>query len=619
MRETREQIKTRMLKNAARIWGYPETEAENSFDPLVSLLLGACATELEKISDEIHASRGRVLERLVHLLSPEVLTGALPAHAIASAVSAENNAAIEHGTQLYAKWKIVSAGEEQEAVWKDIYFSPTGVFNINRSSVRFMATGNRLYKMKDSINKEILAYSEHTELAPSTLWIATDEPEVSLHDSLFYFDFRNQAEQHFFLHHLPKAKWSINDFSLKHLPGYGSREVSGENIDIDSILHHDHDVSSKIKKHINAYYKKSFINLLDEKNITTKKELIGTPAEITNVFEGKETEQLLQQPLRWIKIQFPETVSNNLLQDAVCVMNCFPVLNSRLHEINYRLQDIINIIPFGTEDLFLDIEEVLDEEANPLHIRPIQDGNTASVTMLMRNGGIGRFDERDAAGIIDYLLQLLRDETAAFSSLGSDFVSSEIKQMHQVMNKLQQRLFSKQIHSEQTPYLFIRNNKKQQWKNLFIKYRSTCGQEGNNIKSGTGLQVYKGGAINGNLAKLVTTTIGGRNKLNTTESVMAYKSALLSKDRLNSAEDIKAFCQYHLGNRLQKFEIKRGTVIPDDERNGYIKTTDVILYLHSKALTELKEKDELVFWQNNLKLLIEERSAALIQYRVFIR
>jgi hypothetical protein len=43
-----------------------------------------------------------------------------------------------------------------------------------------------------------------------------------------------------------------------------------------------------------------------------------------------------------------------------------------------------------------------------------------------------------------------------------------------------------------------------------------------------------------------------------------------------------------------------------------------MLYLHNKALTELKEKDEIVFWQDNLKLLIEERSAPLTQYRVFI-
>jgi hypothetical protein len=267
MRETREQIKTRMLKNAARIWGFSETEAENNFDPLVSLLLGACATELEKISDEIYASRARVLERLVHLLSPEVLTGALPAHAVVSAVSAEDNSSLEHGTQLYTKWKIASADENRESVCKDIYFSPTGVFNINKASVRFIAAGNSLFRMKGAVNKEIIAYNEQKELSASTLWIAIDEPEANLHDSLFYFDFRNEADRNFFLHHLPKAKWFMHDNLLRHLPGYGNREISGEGTDIESILQHDDDVNDKIKKHINAYYKRNFINLIDEKSI----------------------------------------------------------------------------------------------------------------------------------------------------------------------------------------------------------------------------------------------------------------------------------------------------------------------------------------------------------------
>src|SRR2546423_14597202 len=95
MEESRHHIKTRMLKNAARSWGYPETEAENNFDPLVAMLLASCSTELEKISGEIHASRARVLERLVQLLSPDVLTGALPAHGIACALPAEHYSMLE--------------------------------------------------------------------------------------------------------------------------------------------------------------------------------------------------------------------------------------------------------------------------------------------------------------------------------------------------------------------------------------------------------------------------------------------------------------------------------------------------------------------------------------------
>lgn len=124
MQESREHIKTRMLKNAARAWGYPETEAENNFDPLVAMILAACSTELEKISDEIHASRARVLERLVQLLSPDVLTGALPTHAIACALPAESSAELPADAQLYTHRKMSSVTESEEPAWKDIFFLP---------------------------------------------------------------------------------------------------------------------------------------------------------------------------------------------------------------------------------------------------------------------------------------------------------------------------------------------------------------------------------------------------------------------------------------------------------------------------------------------------------------
>src|SRR5690606_7018610 len=77
----REKVKRRLRKKAAELWGFQEAEMEG-FDPVVDLLLGACAVEFEKIANEIFSSETRVLERLAHLLVPEVLTGPKPAHAI---------------------------------------------------------------------------------------------------------------------------------------------------------------------------------------------------------------------------------------------------------------------------------------------------------------------------------------------------------------------------------------------------------------------------------------------------------------------------------------------------------------------------------------------------------
>jgi hypothetical protein len=221
--------------------------------------------------------------------------------------------------------------------------------------------------------------------------------------------------------------------------------------------------------------------------------------------------------------------------------------------------------------------------------------------------------------MVDYLLQLLRDESAAFSILDNDFVSSEVKQLQQVMNKLEQRLFSRQIHRGSCPYLVIHHNQKQPRQSLFIKYCSTNGQEANNLKAGTRLHPYNGPAIIRNSAFLVSPSRGGRDKLTATESVLAYKSALLSKDRLITAEDIKAFCYYQLGDRVQEVHIHKSMRINPDERQGYTRTIEVVLYLRGEAYADMSQKGELAFWEAHLTRLLAEKSVAWMPYRVFTR
>lgn len=620
MQESRDHIKTRLLKNAARAWGYSETEAESNFDPLVSMLLAACSAELEKISGEIEASRGRVLERLVQLLSPDALTGALPAHAVVCATPLENGFELKEEAQYYTPRKLPGLTENDEAQWKDIYFSSTADFRLTRASIRFMATGNTLFRVSNHINKEILAQTETgKELPACTLWLAIDEPGIGLKNTQFYFDLRNEADKQLFYHQLPKATWYWNDQAISHTSGYGKRTISGEQIDLETVLNREDDTSGKIRKHVNAFYKPNFITLLDEEDLTTSLDNSVLTTMITDSFPAKALQQLEKHNLRWICIDFPQTIGSRLLMDVVCVMNCFPVVNRRLHELTFRLQEIINIIPLQTDDLFLDLAEVISDDGKVLNTRSFEKSGEDGLTMLLRNGGVGRFDERDAGAIVNYLLQLLRDESAAFSTLGNDFMNSEMKQLQQIINKLEQRLFARQLNREQTPYLVIRNNRKSSWQNIFIHYWSTCGTEGNNIKAGNTMRLYKGSGIEKNQVLLVTTTQGGRDRLGTAESVLAYKSALLSRDRLITTEDIKAFCHYQLGEKVKNIEVQKGIMVHPDQQQGFVKTIDVTIGIHRSAYDEMMEKGEIPFWKDNLKLLLEEKSAALLPYRVFIQ
>ncbi len=620
MQESREHIKARMLKNAARAWGYAETEPESNFDPLVSMLLTACSIELEKISGEIQGSRSRVLERLVQLLSPDAFTGPLPAHAIGHAVPVDRSLTVTEHEQYYISRKLPGLSESDEPQSKDIFFSPSASFRLNRASIRFIATGNTLYRINSGITKEMVGQAEAGKSLPdSSLWLAIDEPGISLSGSLFYFDLRNEAGRQLFYHQLPKATWYWNEAAIDHTAGYGDHFISGEQVDLKNMLNREDDASGKIKKQVNAFYKPFFITLKDSSDLTAGEDNGLLWSMINEVFANKAAQTLLQmQPMRWICIDFPQTVSNNMLHDVVCVMNSFPVFNRRLHDLTYRLQEIVNIIPLQTEDIFLDLEEVSNDEGKVLNTRSFSNSDDETFGILLRNGGVGRFDERDAGAIVNYVVQLLREESVSFSSLGNEFMNREMKQVQQIINRLEQRLFTERQTKEQLPYLMVRNNDKTPWQNLFLRYWSTCGVEGNQIKAGNPLRLYKGANIQNNQVILVTTTQGGRNKLGTTESILAYKSALLSKDRLITTEDIKTFCHYQLGSRVHKVDVQKGIMIHPDQQKGFAKTLDVKIAIERKAYETMKEKGEVAFWTDNLTIMLEEKSVTLFPYRVFI-
>lgn len=97
----REIIKEEMIKTAGRLWNIPEDEIETNFDPLILLMIEACAAELEKIGYNIASSHTRLLNRLADLLVPEALLGPVPASCVASAIPVENVAELTNQHHFY--------------------------------------------------------------------------------------------------------------------------------------------------------------------------------------------------------------------------------------------------------------------------------------------------------------------------------------------------------------------------------------------------------------------------------------------------------------------------------------------------------------------------------------
>jgi hypothetical protein len=606
-------IKDRMMLTATRFWGLPETETDAGFDPLVALLMSACAEELQKINYEIESSRARVLERLVQLLSPEVLTGPLPAHAVAVALPAEDEAKASADDQFYTGGSSVSAFDNE------IYFSPAGTFPLQKAVIKYRAAGNKLTAADDNISAEKILYTENKKaLPPNQLWIGIVAKTLQLEGLRFYFDVVQQSHKKQFFAQLPRARWFTGTQQISFEPGYAVKKTASAYFDINAVLNRDISITEKTENYIKNFYQHQFItlgNAEQENNIAAVK---GTPAVLENNFSKKELDTIEAQNLYWLCIHFPEDVGSDILEETLVYTNCFPVVNRHLHDINYRLKEFINIIPLLSEEIFLDIYQVTDQQGKAFHIRNQDEAAADDMTVLLRYGGVGRIDKRDAAEAVEKLVHLLREETAAFSVLGNDFLQNELTTLQQTINKLNQQLTSRHLLKGTTPYLVINNNTAAV-KTLYVKFWSSNGDAANLIKAATPLNIYSNSHFESGTARLITATRGGRNKLNDTDKVLAYKSALLSKEKLVTNEDIAAFCRLRLAVSDMQVIIKKGTDVLAGRQQGFIRTIEVHIGLSFTELTLLQQKGSILFWQQDIAAAIEQCSNFFIPVKVFIK
>jgi hypothetical protein len=620
MTTNRQHIKDRLMQSAARFWGLSDTDTEANFDPLVALLMGACAAELEKINGEIENSRSRVLERLVQLLSPEALTGVLPAHAIAYALPADPVSQTGPEDQFYISKRFAPLQDEERAVWKDIYFSPVGNFTLHKAIIKYKAAGNKIILTdKSSTNQEPLNTKEGKGFSANHLWLGIESKSLKLDGLRFYFDPVHQSHKKQFFNQLPKADWFIGGDKINHEAGYPLKKTAANYFDIDAVLNRDISATEKSDNHIHQLYLHHFITLHDAGNTIAKSsDKPGMPAILRDAFDEKELAKIQAETLHWICIQFPEDIGSDILEEVVVNANCFPVVNRRLLDINYRLKEFVNIIPLLSEESFLDIYHIADQQGASLHLR--KDNDTENdFSVMLRYGGVGRFDNREAAETVDKLVHLLREETAAFSILGNDFLQNEMTTLQQTINKLEQQITNKQLLKGNTPYLVINNKKKGAGQTVYVKFWSSNGADANLLKAETSLNVYNSSLFESGATKLVTTAQGGRNKLSDAEKVLAYKSALLSKQKLVTNEDIAAFCRLRLAFTGAEIQIQKGMDVMAGQWNGLTRTLDVHILLSQKDLGRLQEKGTIEFWQNDLHTAIAQHSNFFMPVRVFIK
>lgn len=601
MPESRETIKSRMLRTVAKMWDYPGVENEAAFDPLVALLINACAAELAKIDREKKLSQSRLTQEVARLLIPDADTRAAPAHAIASAKPLNGTAFIEEQEEL------VISGQEADGR----YFSPTGQFPLVDAEVKFQASGNNIAKIIDHKYKNVVGYTASNQSLPAaTLYLGLDINEEldSIDELSFFFNLLNAERKEFFLQQLKSSTWDVAGEMIKKSPGYPSAVNLEE--DLEDLLSKRYQTNDKACRGVNQFYEQQFLTL---KNLSGLIDARGTMPEALKAAFDSEVLGEVDDELLWLKVAFPRVVSEDLLDDVFCFCNCFPVLNRRAHDFMFRLQDNLNIIPLKSSDFFFDVQSIVDSENKPYHVHGNEEQEaTEDNSVLLRTSGVGRFGAFEAQEELHYLLETLKDETASYAAIGTETIEGIVSEINVLMGDLEEKVNGMET-DETISYLVMRNLKDVD--SLFVDYWTTAGARANNISAGSRLEAVGRSSIQPKGTQLITPTVGGKNRLSEAEKVTSFKRTLLANNRLVTKEDIRAFCREQLGNRVEEVRIKKGLANSIEKNKGLVRTIDVALTSNASVQTSAKEWDFLI---DDLLTKIRSRVAHTFPYRILL-
>ncbi|WP_298359277.1 hypothetical protein [Runella sp.] len=597
--KTREYIRTEMIREIARLWHYDESDlAVESFDPLVGMLLGAFATGLENVHHELDNSRSRVVQRLAHLLTPEVLTGPQPAHGMMKVGIIDPSFDVLPVHPFSAN-----------VAGKEFFFSPVGQYTLHQAKLNTLILQSRIRETTAGAPKE---YFMDQALPLDEAWIglALNEDLEELNDLALFFDWRNDPSRNTHLSRLLDVRMFTDTEELQVTQGLVNKKT------FDGLAD-ELGASARIDRAVQRQYDAHVLSISSNNRQTGEKISIQTrkkkyPEAITSFLRPDELQRYFVQELFWIKIKFPGGLSPEILSRMYLDLNAFPVVNRRLVNNTPELRSLFNVFPIRTDesDFFLDMIEI--ETAAGVKLTNVQQFSRDNNSQyLLRQGGVARFDERDASEMLSYLADLLRDEGAMFMALGRGEIENDVEEIRKRLERI-----NNVIKKDNFQNWFVSAKTTEKSGRLNIRYWTTKADAANNIAFGTKLTRDRTNiAFTDDQTLLLTTTKGGQRPLQGDDNLPVFKKAILTRGRAVTMEDYKAVCFAELGDKLKRVEISKGFVMGASQYQGLQRTLDINLIPNPAKPLPSEQWAE---YSLRIKYLLEEQSSGVLPLRVLV-
>jgi len=576
----KDKIKDQMVKTAARLWEIPENEIEANFDPLVLLLIEACAVELESIGFKIRESHQRLVERLAEILVPDSATGSYPSSCIIQAQPTENLLTVEP-KNVFTVNTTQGNSIPTTDLPKNIELVPVGKFPLHNLQLKYFGAGNKLFKTQLNGSREVL-FARDGDLPGQSIWmmLAPGKDLVSIKDLQLYFHLRNITDSHQFFFGISQAICTVNGSLTPIKQGYCTQQQFDlQPADMLSKGHHYHE---KIKRNIATNYSNRYIHFTEDVSAlpgNLPASLSWLPAEIIKI--------LASEPLIYVQLQLQRTFSQDLFDVLSAHVNAFPVVNLKLNQTHFRTTEWINIIPLPVNGSFLDLVNVSSSTGYPYHFKYAAGKRQPNEgEAILRKSGVGNTSSHEIRGMTSNLMESIRDQYAFFSEISNQTILNQLKEITILLNRLEDKIQESKDQVENRYYLLIRPIEPTEL--ITVDYYTTYGAQTHSIRLFSQVEAQANASISPGSAHIISPLLGGRASPAEAEKQLILKQQLLSRGKIVTAEDIRLICIQLFGANIAQVEIGRTTKIEPGSSHGFALyvTVSITLARDSKLLEE---------------------------------
>ncbi|MCJ8289294.1 MAG: type VI secretion system baseplate subunit TssF [Crocinitomicaceae bacterium] len=585
-------IKERLKRRAMGLWGIEDMD---KIDPVIEMLLDVFAYELARVNDEIKISDGKLLERLARILVDDKWSLPSPSHALLKMLPIENELEVHRKSQFY--YPKMEQGEV-----KDIFFTPIKSHKLLNAYVRCLAFSDKIVVRDEEATTEYMVNClKDTRIDDHAVWVG-----IKIDKELL----GSQKK-------LPICLLLKDSELDSHLKTVQVQDSKGNSLEIQGAVN---DEESHEQEHYFEMIDRYYQNYLYEIDIEDAKKKQNTiSAQFSEFFDPVDLEDF-DEKLFWIKLILPITFDREELEKLEVTLNVFPIVNRRYVYKQHYIARNGRLVSLPTDieghDFFLNLESLQDD--NGAVFTPVLDSdiNDLSGTYSLYFGNADRFDQRNAKGMLDRMLHTVREEGSAFSAIGYDLLNTHLNDLNSKLDVLEQKVntsYKNIIGSLEKQYLITEPH--ENTTSYECEFWKTNGAAANGISEDTSLSQYQSVELQSHTISLQTETVGGIIRTTTKEKINSLRSGIITRERIVSKEDIKAFVKAMVGGSIQSVDVRSGVAISPKKKEGLVRTTHVSIEFSSQYTMNAENKKRMAhFIQSEL----EHRSVQIIPYEVEI-